>query len=159
MKPQVLRQNEGDSVELICEVLAATAQHTHLSVAWYLLKEDGDGQVQMILSLSRDFALIPGSSYLERFSLGDIRLDKIGSKMYRLSIIKIQPSDQGKVYCEAKEWIQDPDETWKDIARKETPKTSLSVRSLGKNRCIFHWPLLYLCVVTEEVSICLKVNI
>ncbi|KAL8190707.1 UNVERIFIED_CONTAM: hypothetical protein K2H54_059623 [Gekko kuhli] len=131
MKPQDLTQDEGDSLELICEVSTATAQHTHLSVAWYLVQ--GDGEDQEILSLSRDFVLIAGSSYNQRVSSGDIRLDKIGDKKYKLSIVKILPSDQGKIYCEAVEWIQDPDETWKDIARKQTNKTSLTVRSLDDN--------------------------
>ncbi|XP_054830252.1 immunoglobulin superfamily member 2-like [Eublepharis macularius] len=128
MEPQDLIHNEGDSLELICEVSTATAQHVHLSVAWYLIQ--GDGEVQEILSLSRDFVLIAGSSYKQRVSSGDIRLDKIGDKKYKLSIVKILPSDQGKMYCEAVEWIQDPDETWKDIARKRTKNTSLTVRSL-----------------------------
>ncbi|XP_053164887.1 immunoglobulin superfamily member 2 [Hemicordylus capensis] len=133
MKPQVLTRVQGDSLELICEVSTATAQHTHLSVAWYLLKEDHNGQAQKIISLSRDFVLIPGSLYTERLSLGDIRVDKIGDKIYKLSIVNIQPLDQGEMYCEAVEWIQDPDETWKDIARKQTERTSLTVRSLDKN--------------------------
>lgn len=130
MKPQDLTQDEGDSLELICEVSTATAKHTHLSVAWYLVQ--GDGKHQEILSLSRDFTLIAGSSYGQRVSSGDIRLDKIGDKKYKLSIVKILPTDQGGIYCEAVEWIQDPDKTWKDIARKRTNRTSLTVRSLGK---------------------------
>nr|XP_056714172.1 immunoglobulin superfamily member 2 [Euleptes europaea] len=131
MKPQDFIQVEGDSLELVCEVSTATAQHTHISVAWYLVQ--GDGEDQEILSLSRDFVLIAGSSYNQRVSSGDIRLDKIGDKKYKLTIVKVLPSDQGKVYCEAVEWIQDPDGTWKDITRKQTNKTSLTVRSLDNN--------------------------
>ncbi|XP_077198402.1 immunoglobulin superfamily member 2 [Paroedura picta] len=130
MKLQDLTQGEGDSLELICEVSTATVQHTHLSVSWHLVQGDKD---RKILSLSRDFVLIAGSSYNQRVSSGDIRLDKIGDKKYKLSIIKILPSDQGEIYCEAVEWIQDPDETWKDIAWKRTNKTSLTVRSFDDN--------------------------
>ncbi|XP_033001771.1 immunoglobulin superfamily member 2-like [Lacerta agilis] len=140
MRPQALIRDQGDSLELICEVSTATVQHTHLSVGWYLLPEGGNGQAQRIISLSRDFVLLPGSSYNQRFSSGDIRLDKIGGREYKLSIVSIQPTDQGEVYCEAVEWIQDPNETWKDIARKQTDKTSLTIRSLDLSiyitRCI-----------------------
>ncbi|KAH0624927.1 hypothetical protein JD844_032860 [Phrynosoma platyrhinos] len=76
---------------------------------------------------------LSGSSYHQRFSSGDVRLDKTGSKEYTLSIVSIQPSDKGEIYCEGVEWIQDPDETWKDIARKKTNRTSLNVRSLDKS--------------------------
>ncbi|KAJ6633890.1 hypothetical protein lerEdw1_014277 [Lerista edwardsae] len=133
MKPQALIRDQGDSLELTCEVTATTAQHTHLSVAWYLLQGDTENQRKMILSLSREFVLIPGSSYTQRFSTGDIKLDKIDSKTYKLLIVKVQPSDQGEMFCEAVEWIQDPDKTWKDIARKQTSKAALTVRSLDKN--------------------------
>lgn len=144
MKPQTFLQDQGDSLELTCEVSAVTIQHTHLSVAWYLLQGEGDSQRQMILSLSRDFALIPGPSYTQRFATGDIRLIKIDSKTYKLLIVKIQPSDQGKMYCEAVEWIQDPDKTWKDIARKQTSKVSLAVRSLGKLHVFHQWYIISL---------------
>ncbi|CAM4456057.1 immunoglobulin superfamily member 2-like [Lepidochelys kempii] len=128
MTPQALIQVEGDPLELTCEVSKSTAQHTHLSVAWYHLQGSGDGQAMVILSLSKDFILTPGSSYTQRF-LSDVRLDKVGDTTYKLSIGRVQPSDQGQVYCEAVEWIQDPDGTWKDIARKKTEKTSLTIRS------------------------------
>lgn len=52
--------------------------------------------------------------------------------MYKLLIVKVLPSDQGEMYCEAVEWIQDPDKTWKDIAWKQTSKAALTVKSLGK---------------------------
>ncbi|KAF7250880.1 Immunoglobulin superfamily member 2 [Varanus komodoensis] len=133
MKSQAILRNQGEAVQLVCEVSTGTAQHTHLSVAWYLLQEGGGGQPQKIISLSREFVLLPGSSFAQRFSSGDIRLDKIGGNAYKLSITKLQSSDQGEVYCEAVEWIQDPDETWKDIARKQTDKTSLTIRSMDKN--------------------------
>ncbi|XP_043394362.1 immunoglobulin superfamily member 2 isoform X3 [Chelonia mydas] len=128
MTPQALIQVEGDPLELTCEVSKSTAQHTHLSVAWYHLQGSGDGQAMVILSLSKDFILTPGSSYTQRF-LSDVRLDKVGDTTYKLSIGRVQPSDQGQVYCEAVEWIQDPGGTWKDIARKQTEKTSLTIRS------------------------------
>uniref|UniRef100_A0A8C8RB48 CD101 molecule n=1 Tax=Pelusios castaneus TaxID=367368 RepID=A0A8C8RB48_9SAUR len=131
MMPQNLTKVEGDPLELTCEVSKSTAQHTHLSVAWYNLQGAGEGQAEMILSLSKDFVLTPGSSYMQRF-LSDVRLDKVGDTTYKLSIGRVQPSDQGQLYCEAVEWIQDPDGTWKDITRKQTEKTLLTVSSQGK---------------------------
>ncbi|XP_038242704.1 immunoglobulin superfamily member 2 isoform X2 [Dermochelys coriacea] len=132
MTPQALTQVEGGPLELTCEVSKSTAQHTHLSVAWYHLQGSGDGQAMVILSLSKDFILTPGSSYTQRF-LSDVRLDKVGDTTYKLSIGRVQPSDQGQVYCEAVEWIQDPGGTWKDIARKQTEKTSLTIRSQDRD--------------------------
>ncbi|XP_020666406.3 immunoglobulin superfamily member 2 [Pogona vitticeps] len=133
VKTQALHRDQGESLELICEVSTATDQHTHVSVAWYLLQDKGSGKAQKILSLSRDFVLLPGSSYAQRFSSGDVRLDKTGDKEYKLSIVNLQPADQGEMYCEAMEWIQDPDETWKDIAWKQSNRTSLTIRSLDKS--------------------------
>ncbi|XP_040423033.1 immunoglobulin superfamily member 3-like [Cygnus olor] len=127
MGSQVLTQAEGDAVELTCEVSKTTAQHTHLSVSWYRLRGAGEHQAEEILTLSKDFVLKPGPSYTQRFLLGNVRLDKVGNTTYKLSITAVEPSDQGQLYCEAAEWIEDPDETWKDISRKQTEKTALSV--------------------------------
>ncbi|NXE76221.1 IGSF2 protein, partial [Cochlearius cochlearius] len=132
MTPQVLTRNEGDAVELTCEVSKSTAQHTHLSVGWYRLQGAGESHATEVLTLSKDFVLRPGPSYMQRFLAGDVRLNKVGNTTYKLSIGVVEPSDQGQLYCEAAEWIEDPDETWKDISRKQTGRTSLAVMSQGR---------------------------
>lgn len=131
MPSQTLRKKEGEPLELTCEATKATAQHTHLSLTWYLVQDGGGGQAIEIISLSRDFLLAPGPSYADRFVAGDVRLDKLGVTSFKLSIGKLQPSDQGQLFCEATEWIQDPDETWTLITRKRTDQTALRIQPAG----------------------------
>ncbi|NXB13958.1 IGSF2 protein, partial [Rhagologus leucostigma] len=131
MAPQALTLTEADAVELTCEVSKSTAQHTHLSVGWYLLQGAGEHRAEEVLTLSKDFILKPGPSYEQRFLEGDVRLNKVGNTTYKLFIGGVKPSDQGQLYCEAAEWIEDPDKTWKDISRKQTQRTSLAVVSQG----------------------------
>ncbi|XP_003409476.2 immunoglobulin superfamily member 2 isoform X1 [Loxodonta africana] len=133
MSSQTLNKEEGEPLELTCEVFKATAQHTHLSVTWYVMQEGERSQDTKIISLSRDFMLIPGPSYTERFAAGDVRLDKLGATTFRLSIGRLQPSDQGQLFCEAMEWIQDPDETWTFITKKQTDQTTLRVQPEVRN--------------------------
>ncbi|NWH93670.1 IGSF2 protein, partial [Aegithalos caudatus] len=132
MAPQALTLMEGDAVELTCEVSKSTAQHTHLSVGWYLLQGAGKHHPEEILTLSKDFILKPGPSYEQRFLEGDVQLNKVGNTTYKLIIRALKPSDQGQLYCEGAEWIEDPDQTWKDISRKQTERTSLVVVSQGR---------------------------
>ncbi|KAM9241576.1 immunoglobulin superfamily member 2 [Dugong dugon] len=133
MSSQTLNKEEGEPLELTCEVFKATAQHTHLSVTWYVMQEGGRSQAMKIISLSRDFMLIPGPSYTERFAAGDVRLDKLGVTSFRLSVGRLQPSDQGQLFCEAMEWIQDPDKTWAFITKKQTDQTTLRVQPEVRN--------------------------
>ncbi|NXU09755.1 IGSF2 protein, partial [Pardalotus punctatus] len=133
MAPQALTLTEGDVLELTCEVSKSTAQHTHLSVGWYLLQGAGEHRAEEVLTLSKDFTLKPGPSYEQRFLEGDVRLSKVGNTTYKLFIGAVKPSDQGQLYCEAAEWIEDPDETWKDISRKKTERTSLAVMSQDRD--------------------------
>ncbi|KAM3678668.1 immunoglobulin superfamily member 2-like [Ammospiza maritima maritima] len=131
MAPQALSHMEGDVVELTCEVSKATAQHTHLSVGWYLLQGAGEQPAKEILTLSKDFILKPGPSYEQRFLEGDVQLNKVGNTTYKLVIRGVKPSEQGQLYCEAAEWIEDPDKTWKDISCHQTQRTWLAVLSRG----------------------------
>uniref|UniRef100_A0A8C9DN89 Immunoglobulin superfamily member 2 n=1 Tax=Prolemur simus TaxID=1328070 RepID=A0A8C9DN89_PROSS len=128
MSSQTLRKEEGEPLELTCEASKATAQHTHLSVTWYLTQDGGRSQATEIISLSKDFMLIPGPLYTERFAAGDVSLNKLGATTFRLSIERLQPSDQGQLFCEAVEWIQDPDETWTFITKKQTDQTTLRIQ-------------------------------
>lgn len=131
MPSQMLSKREGESLELTCEATKATAQHTHLALAWYLMQEGGRNQAIEIVSLSKDFVLTPGPSYADRFMAGDVHLDKLGATSFKLSMSRLQPSDQGQVFCEATEWIQDPDETWTLITRKQTDQTALRIQPAG----------------------------
>ncbi|MBZ3878253.1 Immunoglobulin superfamily member 2, partial [Sciurus carolinensis] len=133
MSSQTLSKEEGEPLELTCEASKATAQHTHLSITWYLMQEGGGSQATSIISLSRDFILTPGPFYAKRFAAGDVRFDKLGAATFRLSIGRLQPSDQGKLFCEAAEWIQDPDETWTFITKKETDQTTLMIQPVGRD--------------------------
>lgn len=133
MSPQTLTKEEGEPLELTCEAAKATAQHTHLSVTWYLVQDGEKSHAVKIISLLRDFMLVPGPSYAERFVAGDVRLDKLGVTTFRLFIRRLRPSDQGQLFCEATEWIQDPDETWTLITKKQTDETALRIQLAVKD--------------------------
>ncbi|XP_055257493.1 immunoglobulin superfamily member 3 isoform X4 [Moschus berezovskii] len=127
---QTLYKVEQDPLDLTCDVSTRTLQHSHLSVAW-LLQRSGEKPVEVI-ALNRDFVLQSSSDYAERQRLRDVRLDKVGSTIYRLTIFHLQPSDQGEFYCEATEWIQDPDGSWYPMTRKRSEGTVVNIEPTDK---------------------------
>ncbi|XP_059506280.1 immunoglobulin superfamily member 3-like isoform X2 [Stegostoma tigrinum] len=128
LAPQTLDKVEGDSLELICEVSKETSQHTHVAVTWYIQKGD---QKLMVISLTRDFIIRSGDSYKQKEAAGDVQLDKIGVTSFKLTISKLQLSDQGNYYCEGAEWIQDIDKSWYGLSSKNTENTTVNVKSIG----------------------------
>ncbi|XP_033916117.1 immunoglobulin superfamily member 3 isoform X2 [Melopsittacus undulatus] len=127
---QTLNKVEHDSLELKCEVSKSTAQHSHISIAWYR-QRSSEVPVEVI-SLSRDFVLRAGSAYAQRHATGDIRLDKVGETTSKLTIYNLHPSDQGEFYCEAAEWIQDPDRSWYAMTRKRSQGAIVNVQATDK---------------------------
>ncbi|KAG7463648.1 hypothetical protein MATL_G00178860 [Megalops atlanticus] len=130
---QTLDKVEGEMLQLSCEVSRQTAQHTHLSLGWYLRSPDQSAPPQDLVTLSRDFVLRAGGPYKQRFNSGDLRLDKVSSATYRLTIYRVQPADQGLIYCEAAEWIQDPDRSWYAMTRKQSEKTTVKVQPTDRD--------------------------
>uniref|UniRef100_A0A668AYW0 Immunoglobulin superfamily, member 3-like n=1 Tax=Myripristis murdjan TaxID=586833 RepID=A0A668AYW0_9TELE len=126
--PPSVSHNEGDTLTLTCQASSNTVQHTHLSVTWYLHK-DGEDLAHPIISLDRDFTLSPGQGFEGRYQSGLIQLDKVGEATYRLTMAQLEPSDQGKIHCQAEEWIQDPDRSWYSIAQKDAEATTLTVKA------------------------------
>ncbi|XP_038576576.1 immunoglobulin superfamily member 2-like [Micropterus salmoides] len=123
-----LSYNEDDALTLTCQASTNTIQHTHLSLAWYLHK-DGEDNAHPIISLDRDFTLNPGQGFEGRYQAGLISLDKMGETTYRLKMAQLQLSDQGRIYCQAQEWIQDPDRSWYVITQKDAEETTLNVNA------------------------------
>ncbi|XP_059198542.1 immunoglobulin superfamily member 3 [Centropristis striata] len=131
---QTLSKVEGDTLQLTCEVSRTTLQHTHLSVGWYLRSpEDATAAPQELVTLSRDFVLRSGGPYRQRMAAGDLRLDKTSATAYRLTIHKLQPVDQGLLYCQAAEWIQDTDGSWFAMTRKQSDKTQLRIQPTDRD--------------------------
>lgn len=131
---QTLSKVEGDTLQLTCEVSRTTMQHTHLSVGWYLRSpEDATAPPQELVTLSRDFVLRSGGPYRQRMAAGDLRLDKTSATAYRLTIHKLQPVDQGLLYCQAAEWIQDTDDSWFAMTRKQSDKTQLRIQPTDRD--------------------------
>ncbi|XP_064499474.1 immunoglobulin superfamily member 3 isoform X2 [Pseudopipra pipra] len=128
--PQTLNKVEHDSLELKCEVSKSTAQHSHISIAWY--RQRGSEAPVEVISLSRDFVLRAGSAYAQRQATGDVRLDKVGETTSKLTIYNLHPSDQGEFYCEAAEWIQDPDDSWYAMTRKRSQGAIVNVQATDK---------------------------
>ncbi|XP_063804812.1 immunoglobulin superfamily member 3-like [Pseudophryne corroboree] len=126
---QTLQKVEGGSLQLSCEVSHSTPQHTHLSVSWY--RRTGE-QTEEVISLTRNFSLVPGPSYAPRFSVGDVRLDKVGDSTFRLTLYNLQPSDQGEYFCQGAEWIEDPDGAWFAMTKKESEASDVSVQAADK---------------------------
>ena len=125
-----LSYNEGESLTLTCQASSNTVQHTHLSLAWYFHK-NGEDSPRPIISLDRDFTLSPGQGFEGRYQAGLIRLDKIGEATYKLKIAKLGLSDQGRIYCQAQEWIQDPDRSWYCIAQTDADGIAVDVKAKG----------------------------
>lgn len=123
-----LSYNEGEALTLTCQASTNTIQHVHLSFAWYLHK-DGAQDANPIISLDRDFTLTPGQGFEQRYRKQAISLDKLGDTTYRFKMGELELSDQGHIYCQAQEWIQEPDRSWYMIAQKEAEKINLTVKA------------------------------
>ncbi|XP_063301953.1 immunoglobulin superfamily member 3 [Pelobates fuscus] len=126
---QHIQKVEGGSLQLSCNISRQSAQHTHLSVSWY--RRAGE-QTDEIVSLTRDFTQQPGPSFAQRHSVGDVRLDKLGSDTFRLTLYNLQTSDQGEFYCQGAEWIEDPDGSWFAMTRKRSEGSDVTVQPTDK---------------------------
>uniref|UniRef100_A0A672T9Y9 Ig-like domain-containing protein n=1 Tax=Sinocyclocheilus grahami TaxID=75366 RepID=A0A672T9Y9_SINGR len=123
--------SEGDPLQLECQVSSQTFQHTHLSVTWFLHGEE-DEIPRPIITLDKDLTVKPGAGFEDGYRAGLISMDKVEDTTYRLKMPQVQQSDQGKFFCKAIEWIQDPDRSWTQIAHKTTTACNVEIKRIGE---------------------------
>uniref|UniRef100_A0A8C1KQR1 Ig-like domain-containing protein n=1 Tax=Cyprinus carpio TaxID=7962 RepID=A0A8C1KQR1_CYPCA len=121
--------SEGDPLQLECQVSSQTFQHTHLMVTWFLHGEE-DENPRPISTLDRDLTVKPGAGFEDRYRAGLISMDKVEDTTYRLKMPLVQQSDQGKFFCKATEWIQDPDRSWTQIAHTTTAACAVEIKRI-----------------------------
>ncbi|XP_072542109.1 immunoglobulin superfamily member 2 [Salminus brasiliensis] len=126
--PQSHSISEGEALQLECEVSSQTMQHTHLSVTWYV---SGSTETFQIITLDRDLTVRPGTAFENQYRSGLISIEKVEDTTYRLKMSQVQQAVSGEIYCQAEEWIQDPDRSWTRIAHKNTTGISLEVKTLA----------------------------
>ncbi|XP_066542856.1 immunoglobulin superfamily member 2 [Hoplias malabaricus] len=119
--------SEGESLQLECEVFSQTMQHTHLSVTWYLR---GSSETIPIITLDRTLTVKPGAAFEPQYRSGLISMEKVEDTTYRLKMSQVQQSASGDIYCQAEEWIQDPDRSWIKIAHKNTTGSHVVIKAL-----------------------------
>ncbi|XP_042586589.1 immunoglobulin superfamily member 2-like isoform X2 [Cyprinus carpio] len=123
--------SEGDPLQLECQVSSQTFQHTHLMVTWFLHGEE-DENPRPIITLDRDLTVKPGAGFVDRYRAHLISMDKVEDTTYRLKMPQVQQSDQGKFFCKAIEWIQDPDYSWTQNAHKTTAACDVEIKRIGR---------------------------
>ncbi|XP_067300965.1 immunoglobulin superfamily, member 3-like [Pseudorasbora parva] len=120
---------EGDPLQLECQVSSQTYQHTHLSVTWFV-HSGAHEDPRPIITLDKDLTVKTGAGFEDRYHSGLISMDKVEDTTYRLKMSQVQLSDQGKIYCKAMEWIQDPDRSWTPIAHKTSTACNVEVKQI-----------------------------
>ncbi|KAM4613215.1 immunoglobulin superfamily member 8 [Polymixia lowei] len=145
---------EGAELTLTCSASVQSKEHTHLSVTFGKRGGEGSGSgaggevstVREIISIDRVLGVIPGSSgsYKKRYNDGEITLEKrngeAGRDVYVMRMSAVQPEDSGSYFCEASQWILDPDGTWQKIAQRTLDIGNLTVLRLAESLSVASTP-------------------
>lgn len=135
---------EGAELTLTCSAGIQSEQLTHLSVT-FGKRGGADGAssgsggevstVREIISIDKMLEVVPGRGYKKRYDDGEITLEKKsgegGLALYVMKMRAVQPDDTGSYYCEASQWIRDPDRSWQKIAQRTLDIGNLTVQQLG----------------------------
>lgn len=136
---------EGAELTLTCSAGIQSEQLTHLSVT-FGKRGGADGAasatggevstVREIISVDKMMEVVPGRAYRKRYDDGEITLEKKsgegGLAAYVMKMRAVQPDDTGSYYCEASQWIRDPDRSWQKIAQRTLDVGNLTIQQLGR---------------------------
>lgn len=141
---------EGAELQLTCKASALSRQHTHLSITFGVR---GGAETAMgppgaqgntlreIIAIDRGLAVTPRpNGYDKRYQAGEISLEKrtgdSSGDLYVMKIGALAPEDSGSYFCEAAQWILDPDGTWQRIAQRTMELGNLTVQPLGQSHSL-----------------------
>lgn len=137
---------EGASLTLTCSASIQSEQLTHLSIT-FGKRSGGEGSpsgaggevstVREIISIDRLLGVVPGRFYKSRYDDEEITLEKKngegGQGVNVMKMTAVQPDDTGSYFCEASQWILDPDRSWQKIAQRTLDIGNLTVQQLAES--------------------------
>ncbi|XP_033821980.1 immunoglobulin superfamily member 8 [Periophthalmus magnuspinnatus] len=125
---------EGAELTLTCSASIQSEQLTHLSVMFGKHGETSDGDTE-IISIDKMLGVVPARLYQKRYEDGEITLEKRnvegGQDLYVMKMRGVQADDRGSYFCEASQWIRDPDRSWQKIAQRKLDIGNLTVNQLS----------------------------
>lgn len=144
---------EGAELTLTCSASIQSEQLTHLSIT-FGKRGGGDGSasgaggevstVREIISIDKLLGVVPGRFYKKRYDDGEITLEKRngegGQGVYVMRMRAVQPDDTGSYFCEASQWILDPDRSWQKIAQRTLDIGNLTVQQLAESLSVTSSP-------------------
>ncbi|XP_052415733.1 immunoglobulin superfamily member 8 [Carassius gibelio] len=132
---------EGTELQLTCAASVQSDQHTHVSVTFGVRTSRGaesqGHNLREIIAVDRELRVTPGrsGSYGKRYGDGEIAVEKRrgdgGRDQYVLKMSALAPEDSGSYFCEAAQWIRDPDGKWERIAQRTMELGNLTVQPLA----------------------------
>lgn len=144
---------EGAELTLTCSAGIQSEQLTHLSITFGkrgIGETFGSGAggevstVREIISIDKLLGVVPGRSYKKRYDDGEITLEKrngeAGLGVYVMKMRAVQPDDTGSYFCEASQWILDPDRSWQKIAQRTMDIGNLTVQQLAESLSVTSSP-------------------
>ncbi|XP_008278961.1 immunoglobulin superfamily member 8 [Stegastes partitus] len=144
---------EGAELTLTCSASIQSEQLTHLSIT-FGKRDGGDGSaggpggevstIREIISIDKLLGVVPGRFYKKRYDDGEITLEKRngegGQGVYVMRMRAVQPDDTGSYFCEASQWILDPDRSWQKIAQRTLDIGNLTVQQLAESLSVTSSP-------------------
>uniref|UniRef100_UPI0037E95AE3 immunoglobulin superfamily member 8 n=1 Tax=Semicossyphus pulcher TaxID=241346 RepID=UPI0037E95AE3 len=145
---------EGAELTLTCSAGIQSEQLTHMSIM-FGKRSAGDGAgsvgaggevstVREIISIDKLLGVVPGRAYKKRYDDGEITLEKRngegGLGVYVMKMRAVQPDDTGSYFCEAAQWIRDPDRSWQKIAQRTLDIGNLTVQQLAESLSVTSSP-------------------
>ncbi|KAM4587946.1 immunoglobulin superfamily member 8 isoform 1-T1 [Odontesthes bonariensis] len=144
---------EGAELTLTCSASIQSEQLTHLSITFG--KRDGAeglesgvggevSNVKEIIAIDNLLGVVPGRFYKKRYDDGEITLEKrngeAGQGVYVMKMRAVRPDDSGSYFCEASQWILDPDRSWQKIAQRTLDIGNLTVQQLAESLSVTSAP-------------------
>lgn len=136
---------EGTEVTLSCSAGIQSDQLTHLAITFGRRIDSGEGSdsavggevslIRDIISIDKLLGVVPGRAYRKRYEDGEVMLEKRngegGLDVYVMRMKTVEPDDSGTYFCEASQWILDPDRSWHKIAQRTMDIGNLTIQQLG----------------------------
>ncbi|XP_010904146.2 immunoglobulin superfamily member 8 [Esox lucius] len=133
---------EGAELTLTCSAAVKSKEHTHLSITFGVRAAmtgsgSSTGTERDIIAIDKELGLRPGrgDSYQKRYDDGELTLMKKsgvgGMDVYVMRMSAVAPEDSGAYFCEASQWILDPNGTWQKIAQRSLEIGNLTVQPLA----------------------------
>ncbi|XP_069862534.1 immunoglobulin superfamily member 2 isoform X2 [Dipodomys merriami] len=131
----------SSTAHIDCSIESRSTGNLPFTIIWYFSPISAEASWVKILEIDQSNIVIYGDEFRTPQRKEKFYIERVSPALFRLHVVGMEDSNQGRYRCEVGEWLSSTNGTWKKLGEQKSGLTELRLRPTGSRVRVSkaHW--------------------